>query len=495
MKNNILLSVLMLLFFSSICMAQSDYRNMTGGIIDEQSDKASVEALPSDFGSGKKSGSLPLYVSLKIYAPTPRKQNAGECVGYAVGNALSIVLARRDSISAQKLKDENVLSALYIYNQIQRYGCKGGARIEDGMKLIKEQGDCKASIFEDSGEKCDQLPHEEAKNEAAKNKVKDIISVFPVYEEGEMKVFKTKEQLAKGIPIVFGMHLPDVFFLEHDFDRPIDLSATDSLLGGHAMCVVGYDDHKEAFEVMNSWGTEWGNDGFFWLKYEDYAKYTKYGYAPIIDNKTYVETKSDKDNYVTLTGEFAFRTPGGFDEDSQTPIFNEKKPSFNNKNYIIKDWKRLKVYQLLGHGMTQYSYTYVFSIDPKNKAELHFPESVKINPKSLMGADKVPLNKPIVQDENATIIIPGEFYALQSIHRGTDNVFVIYSYEEIPDIMERIEKVMVSNAKSINKRLDEGFGDILIPSKDISYTKDRMGFTATSNKGFAVPIALEVIVN
>lgn len=495
MKNNILFSVLMLLFFSPLCIAQPDYSLLTGGIIDKQSDKASEEALPSDFGTGKKSGSLPLYVTLKDGAPTPRKQNAGECVGYAVSNALSIVLARRDSITSQTLKDENVLSALYIYNQIQRYGCKGGARIEDGMKLIKEQGDCKASIFEDSGEKCDKLPHEEAINEAAKNKVKDIISVFPVYEEGEMKVFKTKEQLARGIPIVFGMQLPDVFFLEHDFSRPIDLSGADALLGGHAMCVVGYDDHKEAFEVMNSWGTEWGNGGFFWLKYEDYAKYTKYGYAPIITNDTHVQVKSDKDNDITLTGEFAFRTPGGFDETTETPIFSEKKPSFNNKNYIIKDWKRLKVYQLLGHGMTQYSYTYVFSIDPKNKAELHFPESIKINPESLMGADIVPLSKPIVPDGDATIIIPGEFYALQSIHRGTDNVFVIYSYEEIPDIMERIEKVMVSTVKNINKRLDEGFGDILIPSKDITYTKNKMGFTATSNKGFAVPIVLEVIVN
>ena len=35
--------------------------------------------------------------------------------------------------------------------------------------------------------------------------------------------------------------------------------------GGHAMVVVGYDDDKYggAFEILNSWGTYWGNKGFY----------------------------------------------------------------------------------------------------------------------------------------------------------------------------------------------------------------------------------------
>jgi C1A family cysteine protease len=33
-------------------------------------------------------------------------------------------------------------------------------------------------------------------------------------------------------------------------------------LGGHAICVVGYDDDKRHWIVKNSWGTGWGEDGF-----------------------------------------------------------------------------------------------------------------------------------------------------------------------------------------------------------------------------------------
>ena len=42
--------------------------------------------------------------------------------------------------------------------------------------------------------------------------------------------------------------------------------------GGHAMCVVGYDDtiNGGSFRIVNSWGTGWGDNGYFWLSYKDF---------------------------------------------------------------------------------------------------------------------------------------------------------------------------------------------------------------------------------
>jgi hypothetical protein len=54
--------------------------------------------------------------------------------------------------------------------------------------------------------------------------------------------------------------------------------------GGHAMCIVGYDDNKGggSFLVMNSWGTDWGNNGFWWLKYSNVG-YLNSAHALILD--------------------------------------------------------------------------------------------------------------------------------------------------------------------------------------------------------------------
>jgi C1A family cysteine protease len=38
-------------------------------------------------------------------------------------------------------------------------------------------------------------------------------------------------------------------------------------LGGHAISVVGYDDDRRYWIIKNSWGTDWGEDGFARLAY------------------------------------------------------------------------------------------------------------------------------------------------------------------------------------------------------------------------------------
>lgn len=38
--------------------------------------------------------------------------------------------------------------------------------------------------------------------------------------------------------------------------------------GNHAMLIVGYDDGRSAWRIMNSWGTGWGDRGFFWMSYQ-----------------------------------------------------------------------------------------------------------------------------------------------------------------------------------------------------------------------------------
>ena len=56
-------------------------------------------------------------------------------------------------------------------------------------------------------------------------------------------------------------------------------------MGGHAMCVIGYDDRKfgGAFQIMNSGTPQWGKDGVAWVRYGDFKNYVKeaYGVDPL----------------------------------------------------------------------------------------------------------------------------------------------------------------------------------------------------------------------
>jgi C1A family cysteine protease len=89
-----------------------------------------------------------------------------------------------------------------------------------------------------------------------------------------------KKYLAVGIPSVFGFTVYQEIRQAAvtgciPFPGPLE-----KILGGHAVAAVGYDDSMEitsqttgkttkgALLIRNSWGEEWGMDGYGWLPYE-----------------------------------------------------------------------------------------------------------------------------------------------------------------------------------------------------------------------------------
>lgn len=84
-----------------------------------------------------------------------------------------------------------------------------------------------------------------------------------------------KATLAAGFPIIFqivvhtSLMAPEVTKTGVVPLPPVD--AGDLILGSHAVLLVGYDDEKQRYIVRNSWGTNWGDNGYMYLPY-DYVK-------------------------------------------------------------------------------------------------------------------------------------------------------------------------------------------------------------------------------
>lgn len=73
-----------------------------------------------------------------------------------------------------------------------------------------------------------------------------------------------KEWIATHGPVVASMVVYEDF--QH-YRGGIYSHVSGEELGGHCICIVGYDDERECWIGKNSWNTGWGEEGFFWIAY------------------------------------------------------------------------------------------------------------------------------------------------------------------------------------------------------------------------------------
>jgi C1A family cysteine protease len=92
---------------------------------------------------------------------------------------------------------------------------------------------------------------------------------------------RIKVYLAGGLPSIFGFTVYSSISQAASTGQIPFPVTSESVLGGHAIMAVGYDDNLKiknssptgvettgAFLIRNSWGTSWGDHGYGWLPYE-----------------------------------------------------------------------------------------------------------------------------------------------------------------------------------------------------------------------------------
>ena len=103
---------------------------------------------------------------------------------------------------------------------------------------------------------------------------------------------EVKAHLAAGYPVVIGATVSDEF-IHNGKDIWKDPGTAE---GGHCMLLVGYDNAKNAFKVMNSWGTEWGDNGFGWIDYGLFTNSQVIMYGFVTKDATTEQTNNNTTN-------------------------------------------------------------------------------------------------------------------------------------------------------------------------------------------------------
>jgi len=225
---------------------------------------------------------FPKKVDLRKYTPQVEYQgHINSCVANAGVNVLEILLYK-----ANKFRD---LSRMFLYWILREpysnlRGKDNGSYPRDVFRQMSKHGICWEDIWPYDENKVNVKPSKEAYEDAKQKLIKEYRRIGELTQSPILRdrygLTLAKVTLAKGFPVFISMRIGRQFYhihgplQDHDYD-PVNVT-NNRYVGLHAMCVVGYDDELGGFIVENSWGKNWGDNGFFLLKYDT-------AYSDIVD--------------------------------------------------------------------------------------------------------------------------------------------------------------------------------------------------------------------
>ena len=235
------------------------------GMLFEKKDKlAGIPLASTPFGGGE----LPVSMDLSDKMPAVGNQGIQQsCVAWAIAYALKSYQEK------QELGQQYLFSPSYIYNQINN-GMNAPTYVTDALNLLSDQGVCQMDEMPYNENDWTSKPSEVAKADAKKFRI-DFWRQVNVQDIKEVKA-----QLAAGYPVIIGADVTKEF-IDDGYAKKAAYIWTEAgtSAGGHCMLLTGYNDQKNAFKVMNSWGKEWGDEGFAWIDYKLFPEVVKYGFV------------------------------------------------------------------------------------------------------------------------------------------------------------------------------------------------------------------------
>ena len=225
---------------------------------------------------------LPSSYSLEKYIPAIGDQyDSGSCVAWAFSYyGMSIIYNSSYNITSEAGKKANSFDPWFLYNQIgylEDSPCDNGVGEIELLELSYRIGN-KKMLFNPTGINC--------KTDWDNVKLREVVEYTKPYRftdweqidpENSSSISNIKNEIVKyNYPVMIGISnygegLNDNMGKDGVF-KPNYIEDND----GHMMTIIGYNDsiNGGSFRVVNSWGEDWGDNGYMWMSYNDYRRYT-----------------------------------------------------------------------------------------------------------------------------------------------------------------------------------------------------------------------------
>lgn len=196
-------------------------------------------------------------------SPIKNQGQRGACVSFG-----TVAVKEWQEKKQRKLKTFYDLSEEFVYEQIKLPG--GGAFMRDAFKAVNNTGVCQEKMLPyinvpDDKDTTEFKPSKTAITNAKNYKVESYARIETI--DGICQSIAVNGPCITGIWWPMDWFWPDV--LEKDAQGyPLLKNYSGGDAGGHCLAVVGYDYDTRMFDIRNSWGLDWGYDGYARMSFD-----------------------------------------------------------------------------------------------------------------------------------------------------------------------------------------------------------------------------------
>ena len=202
----------------------------------------------------------------------------GSCTSNAIVGAYEIMLKKK----YPERYDE--LSRLFLYYNMRLFYDElekdSGGYLRDGLKALKRYGICAESFWPYDISKFDVQPPPKSYVDATRRNIN--------YYETTITHAETMQVLSLEKPVVIAAKIFRSFDYLNSMNFVVPMPAeSENSIGGHALCIVGYNLNQRQYIVKNSFGIGWGDNGYCLMPFEYVDKYVfEKWYFDITDQST-----------------------------------------------------------------------------------------------------------------------------------------------------------------------------------------------------------------
>jgi len=403
--------------------------------------------------------SLPEQASLKQFCPSPGNQGfTSTCAGWSTTYAGRTILEAEKRGWKKPEIDKFAFSPSYVYNQLKKGDdCNLGISLGSALEVLKNQGALSLNEFDFS---CSRKVTDIDRKSASGSKILEYRVL--VDRTVAKKSPYIKKSIVEGNPVIIAFDCPPSFNSARQVWKPA-ANEYKEFGRGHGMAVIGCDDNKAggAFEVMNSWGADWGNAGFMWIKYSDLDFFCKYAFE-LLDKKMQSSKKYD------LSGGLLFRESNGA----------EMAATYNGRFYTMdKSYASGTLFQVFVTN-EEPAYVYAFGTDNSFKVEKLFPFT-----------DKMVAYLPYKKNN---VAIPDED-SYTMLDSATGVAYYCFLYSTKPLQIDEIIRSIETGKGTMERRFSEALKLDGIESRNIEFEgSSKILFKAKSSGKTVIPVLVEI---